>query len=136
MKRVILGILILVLIGCEPVVTERMEERPEPVGVEEAKGEISLVIDDGENQKVYEMESREGLTVLGGLEAIAEREGLELEVEEYDFGRLVVGIEGKNNSEKKAWIYLVNGASGEVGAGEKSVKAGDEIRWEYKEPIF
>ncbi len=51
----------------------------------------------------------------------------------YSYGTLVEEIEGiKNGTDKKYWLYYVNGKEGKVGAADYKVAPGDVIEWKFK----
>lgn len=78
----------------------------------------------------------EEATVYDLLELVTAREKLVLETEAYDFGKLIKAIGDKENTREFAWIYFVNGKSGEVAADRQVVKGGDLVEWKYLQPNF
>ncbi|MBU0570110.1 DUF4430 domain-containing protein, partial [Patescibacteria group bacterium] len=78
--------------------------------------------------------NEEKLTVFGILEKFAEEEGVELESQQYDFGVFVKSIAGYEGSAETAWIFFVNGESGQVSADQYELKNGDVVEWKYLEP--
>lgn len=148
MKKLIVLLMVLVLGGCELVGDEQriQLENSEESGVrdqgevgmmvEQEQVVVELVVDDDDQVATYSAELSEGETVLGLLQKVASDNGLEVEVEHYDFGDMVESIGDKVNSKEKAWIYFVNGEAGEVGAGEKELSGGELVEWKYIEPIY
>jgi hypothetical protein len=67
---------------------------------------------------------------------IAKENAIELQTKHYDFGVFVEGIGEQKNTTEKAWIYYVNGASGEVAADKYELKQGDLVEWKYITPIY
>ena len=57
-----------------------------------------------------------------------------IETERYDFGVFVKSIEGRLSTAERAWIYFVNGESGQVGADQYQIYPGDVVTWRYVEP--
>lgn len=54
-------------------------------------------------------------------------------VKTYSFGSLVESIDGlANGTDKKYWIYYVNGQTAEVGADQYTLKAGDVVEWKFE----
>ena len=138
MKQVIMGLIIaLLLTGCQQQVPEKVPS-PEPlteVMTEQAQT-VSLVIDDGVQVATYSAPLTPKATVMSVLNRVAEEALIPVDVEVYDFGALVIAINGKQNSTKKAWIYFVNGMAGDVGADQKTLESGDVVEWKYIEPIY
>lgn len=57
-----------------------------------------------------------------------------VEVKKYSFGTIAESIDGiKNGSNKKYWIYFVNGNESKIGADSYKIKNGDTIEWKFKE---
>lgn len=98
---------------------------------------VNLFVDFG-NGEVQTLEktvnNEEKLTVFGILEKFAEEEGVELESQQYDFGVFVKSIAGYEGSAETAWIFFVNGESGQVSADQYELKNGDVVEWKYLEP--
>jgi len=136
-KKVGLFVSLMLLVGgvywfqfrTDPVINESIKSRV----VEE--GKVYLEIDFGDEVASYSGTLYEGDTVLEILKRLSE-DKYEVLVEEYDFGSLVVSIDGKENTKNKSWIYFVNGNSGEVGADQKIVEKGDWVKWGYITPIY
>lgn len=108
----------------------------QPVEVREQTGMIPVVLDFGDEVATYSAAWNEGATVLTTLLTVSEMNDVEVEVQEYDFGSLVGGIEGRVNTAERAWIYFVNGQAGDVGADQKQITEGDIVEWKYIEPIY
>lgn len=64
------------------------------------------------------------------------QEGWLLKTKKYDFGVLVEEIEGKKNTNEKAWIYFVNGEAGKAAADKYNLKPDDVVEWKYIKPAF
>jgi hypothetical protein len=94
-----------------------------------------MLLDFGDRQASYSALISEDTSVLSLLTQL-ENQGHQIETRHYDFGDLVEGIDGFQNGTDKAWIYFVNGKSGEVGAGDKQVMGGDLVEWKYIKPIY
>jgi len=78
----------------------------------------------------------EGATPFGLLEKYTQEKQISLQTKVYSFGILVESIGTKTNTAEKAWIYFVNGKSGEVAADRKALKSGDLVEWKYLKPEF
>lgn len=75
-------------------------------------------------------------TPYDALVLIAKKNNLDLQTKQYDFGIFVEGIGNQKNTKDKAWIYFVNGKSGEVAADKYELKQGDIVEWKYTTPIY
>lgn len=54
-------------------------------------------------------------------------------VKKYSFGSLVESIDGViNGTDKKYWIYYVNGKTAEVGADQYKLQQGDVVEWKFE----
>jgi len=94
------------------------------------KAMTTVVLSEDDIRRV-EVEVSGQVTALMGLKALAEKEGLELETKDYDFGTLVQAIESMESGPDYAWIFFVNGESSSVGASEYVLKPKDVIEWKY-----
>lgn len=92
--------------------------------------EITVQIDFGDDQTV--MATVSATTVLEALEKTNQK----VVIKDYDWGKLVEGIEGKKNTGQKAWIYYINGQAGSVGADKQEVKVKDLVEWRYEKPLY
>lgn len=79
---------------------------------------------------------KDELTVFDLLTKVSEKNGIPIESKQYDFGIFVESIGGYKNTNEKAWIYFVNGKSGQVSADKQQVSPGDLIEWKYIKPEF
>jgi len=68
------------------------------------------------------------------LESIASENSLELKTQQYDFGVFIKSIDDFESGADKAWIYFVNGESGQIAADQYKVKPGDNVEWKYITP--
>lgn len=62
---------------------------------------------------------------------VTEAKGIRVNTNTYDFGLFVEGIRDIHNNKQKAWIYYVNGASGNVASDKYELKTGDQVEWKY-----
>jgi hypothetical protein len=123
------------LAGCA-LMPPKPEVTPVQPGEEVPAAAISVVIDDGESVATYSGLLSEQATALSVIQALADAGSITLSTKVYDFGTLVEAINGNENTAERAWIYFVNGQSGDVGADQKQVGVGDTVEWKYIEPIF
>jgi hypothetical protein len=65
------------------------------------------------------------------LKNLTEKNNINLQTKQYDFGTFVQAVGDKESTAKKAWIYFINGQSGQVAADKYVVKEGDIIEWKY-----
>lgn len=68
------------------------------------------------------------------LEEALDQNNIPLEIETYDFGVFVKSINKLESTGKKAWIYFVNGESGQVAADKMNLEKGDLVEWKYVTP--
>lgn len=122
------------LAGCGGEKKEVKKEKERVVDLKEAKGEVSLIIDFGDNEvATYSgVKVEKGETVFDILTNVSVEEGFEVELKKYDFGYMITKIGDKEASDNYFWGYKVNGKQGEVGADKKEVLDGDIIEWKYQ----
>jgi len=96
--------------------------------------EVEVGIDFGNGEEA--MELVKAGTALEALQAAAKNREYEVVMKEYDFGSMVEGVNGFNNSMDKAWIYFVNGQSGTMAADKQGLGVGDLVEWKYIKPEF
>lgn len=96
---------------------------------------FDLTIDFGEKISTYSGELLEDDTVLSVLKRASEDKH-EILIKEYDFGSLIMGIDGNENTKEKSWIYFVNNIAGDMAADQKLLNPGDGVEWKYIKPIF
>ena len=137
MKTAFLVLAAIVITGCQST-TPKLSQTP--TGVVETRSPqlqiVTVAVDDGLRAATYSATVNNEATALSVLNQIAEKAQLTVLIKKYDFGSLVTSINGQQNSAKRAWIYLVNGKSGEVGADQKAVKPGDTVEWKFIQPIY
>lgn len=81
------------------------------------------------SEKEYKGKSAYDLLVKTALE-----NKFEVKVKQYDFGVLVEEIDGRKNSNEKAWIFFINGASAQTASDKYLVNPKDLIEWKYIKP--
>lgn len=100
-----------------------------------AKEKVSVSIDFGDG-KIATYSATQAQTALGALEEVTKNNKLTLVVKEFSFGKLVQKIDNRENTKELAWIYFVNGKSGNVGADQYKMSNGDKIEWKYVKPNY
>lgn len=96
---------------------------------------VNLTINFGEGEvSSYSGQLREGMSVFDLLAEGAGELGFELSLQPFDFGILVKAIDQRENTPEKAWIYFVNGQSGQVAADQAKLESGDQVEWRYLKP--
>jgi len=75
-------------------------------------------------------------TVFEALQRVATDNQIPLKTKQYDFGIFVEEIGNKPMYSDYAWLYFINGVSGDVAADKKTIKTGDLIEWRYVKPTF
>lgn len=68
------------------------------------------------------------------LKEALDQNNIQFETETYNFGVFVKSINGFESTGKKAWIYFVNGESGQVAADKMELKKSDIVEWKYIPP--
>ena len=109
---------------------------PTPLEVHEKEEQgVTLVVDFGDgNVHRFSKDWDTGDTVYSLLEEYAENRGVEFSKTQYDFGVFVESIDGKESTQDTAWIYFVNGASGDVAADKYELGSGDQVEWKHIKP--
>jgi hypothetical protein len=82
----------------------------------------------------YETNNKKMYQPFSILEEALKENSVFFEVENYDFGVFVKSINGLESTNEKAWIYFVNGESGQVAADKMNLKSGDLVEWKYVTP--
>jgi len=95
---------------------------------------VTIAIFDGEKTATYP--AIPARTVFEGLRYLESNGTTKIKTKQYDFGIFVEEIGDKQNTEDHAWLYFVNGVSGDVASDKKEVKEGDLIEWRYMKPTF
>jgi hypothetical protein len=95
---------------------------------------LVLIIFDGERPLVFNRDYSEGQTAFSILKDVTDKEGIGLEVQEYDFGVFVKSLNGMESSAEMAWIYFVNGVSGQIAADKMELANGDVVEWKFITP--
>ncbi len=95
----------------------------------------SLLIDYGDDETaIYNLDVGDNTSVFSMLEEATREENVPLQTKKYDFGVFVESINGKVSTGEMAWIYFVNGESGQVAADQYHITPGDTVEWKYITP--
>jgi hypothetical protein len=95
----------------------------------------NLAIDFGNKDiKSFELTVKPEDTAFSVLKITTEKEKINLETKQYDFGIFVKKIGEFESTTKKSWIYYVNDKSGDVAADKYQLKNGDKVIWKYETP--
>jgi hypothetical protein len=97
---------------------------------------IILKINYGDHETNYNLPAISSSTAFSVLEEAANKDNFRLKTKKYDFGIFVQAIADKESDPQLAWIYFINGKSGEVAADKMNLKAGDLVEWKYIKPNF
>ncbi len=105
----------------------------EPTPVIEIKTLVNVTMDFGSEKKSYS-----DVVATNAYQALVEagkKDSLEIIIKQYSFGVLVEGIGQYKNSPDKAWVYYVNGISGDTASDKKELNGGDYVEWKYVKPL-
>jgi hypothetical protein len=96
---------------------------------------VEVTIDFGAGRVMtFPVKYSDGDSAYSVVERATKDNKLAFQIQEYDFGKLVLAIDGYSNSSEAAWIYFVNGESGQVAADHHDIKQGDVVEWKYLAP--
>ena len=134
---ILLSIALLAIIGYGNYISNQQKTQPtieQDQVTSQAQVQTSIYYSD--NTANYTTDITVDSTVLSVLKTIASDYQFEIEIQSFDFGDLVQGINGFLASDEKAWIYYVNGQAGDIGADQKPVLSEDQIEWKYEDIIY
>ncbi len=136
MKKYLFPILILTLaIGSFLFKKYNFNNIPTPAQNTGYEQRVSLSIDFGNQDiKNYDLIIKAEDTAYSILKNTTEKEKINLETKQYDFGVFVKKIGTFESTAKKSWIYYVNGESGQIAADKNFVKNNDKILWKFEAP--
>jgi hypothetical protein len=97
---------------------------------------LKIVFGQGDERSYTYTPWQKQITAYDILIKAADENNIEIDAEQYDFGVFVRSIAGFENTNERAWIYFVNGESGQVSADNQEVNPGDLIEWKYIKPEF
>ncbi|OGG11690.1 hypothetical protein A2Z00_00685 [Candidatus Gottesmanbacteria bacterium RBG_13_45_10] len=93
-----------------------------------------MVLDTGD--KIASYDGIPAQTVFDALKEVSTQRHDTLATKQYDFGIFIEAIGEYANTKDNAWVYSVNGKSGEVAADKYVVKNGDIVEWKYTKPLY
>lgn len=133
LRYIIFGIILLV-VSFGTFSSSKKTSQPSQPEVQEQR-DVTFSIDYGnEDTLVQTLSLSEDSTPYSLLMGVAEENNIELKVKEYDFGVFVESVKGVEGSANMAWIYFVNGESGQVAADKHELNTGDKVEWKYISP--
>jgi hypothetical protein len=98
-------------------------------------GNTQIVLDFGNGEALSRSQAfQRGETAYSILASLTDENDIPMNVQQYDFGVFVSSIGGFESGSNKAWIYFVNGTSGNVAADKYFLEPGDLIEWRYIPP--
>ena len=80
------------------------------------------------NPKLFSYQGQTGQTALSLLQAKAT-----VELKQYSFGPMVVGINGTAATGNQGWIFYINGTQASMGAADYQTQTSDQIEWKLEE---
>lgn len=102
-----------------------------------AKKEATTSIFFGEERIIkHQIKINENTTAYEALVKTLEKEGLEIQTTQYDFGIFINSIDGIKNTNDKAWIYFVNGESANKASDQFILKDEDLLEWKFIKPEY
>ncbi|MBN1169375.1 DUF4430 domain-containing protein [Candidatus Woesebacteria bacterium] len=116
---------------------EFRDSLPTTTDVESVNKTFKISIDYGDSNSLeeqYDISVNE--SVFSALEKITLDNQIPMETESYDFGVFVKSINGLDSDTEMAWIYFVNGQSGQVAADQYQLSSGDVVEWKYVQPEY
>ncbi|HDS11476.1 MAG TPA: DUF4430 domain-containing protein [Candidatus Wirthbacteria bacterium] len=78
------------------------------------------------------------MSAFEALQTIVQREGMEVDYEQYDFGVMINGIGDTlaDDTTSSYWLYYVNDQSPTVGADSYLLEADDKVEFRYERLDF
>lgn len=136
-KYTLLAVFVLLLVGFFYFKNTKIENLSDNSNANQAINEVKvdLVIDFGNGDiKNFDLAVNPEDTAFSILKVAAKKEGINLQVKQYDFGVFVEKIGEFESTAKKSWIYYVNGESGQVAADQQKLNNGDKVEWKHETP--
>lgn len=138
MRKYIIPLLVLVLTSSFVVFRNYNSKKVSGIPANQQSGyeaRVNITINFGSNEiKTDELVADASDSAFSILKKFAEKENVELETTQYDFGVFVKKIGNYESTSKKSWIYYVNGESGQIAADQMKLKNGDKVEWKYEVP--
>ena len=95
---------------------------------------VTLMLVDGGNTATYA--DVLASTAFEALQGVAIENHITLKTKMYDFGVFIEEIGTEPTKKEYAWIYFVNGVSGNVAADKMELKMGDTVEWRYMKSTY
>lgn len=132
----VLSLAVTVMAACTNTTTTE-EETDTTTSEEVTEQKVEVVINNGEEERTYELEFEDGLTAYDYLTKAAEKDGLELKTTEYDFGISIDAIgEEVGETDGKYWMYYVDGQSAPVAVDKQEIGAGSSVEFKFESSEF
>jgi hypothetical protein len=111
-------------LGCQPQ-DNQMQAADTP-----APGTGALIVSYSETAAdTFAAVGTDSITVLDWLRTVCDSANLAVEIKEYSFGDLVVGIGATHSGDGGDWLYQVNGQMVPEAASSHHVSSGDTVRF-------
>jgi hypothetical protein len=98
------------------------------------KPQVTLTINNSQKTTTYSGVLADNAFM--ALSVVAAQNNIKVVTKQYDFGVFVSQIGDQVSAKDMAWVYYINGKSGEVAADKAALKTGDSVEWRYAEPIY
>jgi hypothetical protein len=99
--------------------------------------EVKTSIDFGDGTVVtYSEKDFQDKNAYDLLKKTVEVNKIKMAVKQYDFGVMIEEIDGRKNTNEKAWIYFIDALSASNAADKYIVQEGDLIEWKFIKPEF
>lgn len=122
------------LLKINPFNSAKNQKAVNPIETTGIKPVATLVLNDGETIATYSgIPAQNAFEILS---IVTEKEKIPVITKTYDFGVFVQKIGSKESGTAFAWIYSINGKSGEVAADKASLSKGDIVEWKYTKSIY
>lgn len=124
--------LLIFLIWSSPKNESVATSSPTPLSQQVNESEVIITeIDFGGSSPVEITLEESEHTAFSALQKAAEIMNYDLVTEQFDFGIFVKSVNGYESDTQKAWLYFVNGQSGDIAADQKQLQPGDTVSWRY-----
>jgi len=99
---------------------------------------VAVTINDSVQENYYTTAYLDGMSAFEALQTIVQREGMEVDYEQYDFGVMINGIGDTlaDDTTSSYWLYYVNDQSPTVGADSYLLEADDKVEFRYERLDF
>ncbi len=111
------------------------DEKPAPNAQQQSDSSITIAIDSGDGQPLREVfiDIRDGMTVIDAMRRAKAAGSIEFAAQGRGEGSFVTQINGVANggADGRNWLFDINGAEAQVGAGAIELKGGDRVLWRF-----